>query len=88
MIFKCRNCGKTSSDIDMVLDGTCECGCAHFELTSEKPFMTGEAVSPKEALRRDLHLWLDLNIDSIDVESLHNMRVRLEFDQGNADLQG
>jgi predicted nucleic acid-binding Zn-ribbon protein len=83
MIFQCRNCGKTSDDIDMVLDGSCDCGCTHFKLATENPLDLPEELSIKEAVRRDLHYWLDLNIDSMDSESIGNIRVRFEVDQQN-----
>ncbi|MHA1740548.1 MAG: hypothetical protein DRQ02_12725 [Candidatus Latescibacterota bacterium] len=80
MIFRCRNCGETSSDIDMVLDGACKCGSTRFELVSEDPVATPADISPRERLRRDLHLWVDLNIDSLDLDAINNLRVRFEFD--------
>ncbi|MFW9968096.1 MAG: hypothetical protein ACFFEA_13155 [Candidatus Thorarchaeota archaeon] len=83
MIFQCRNCGKTSDDIDMVLDGSCACGCSHFKLATENPLDLPKELSTKEAIRRDLHYWLDLNIDSMDSESIGNIRVRFEIDEQN-----
>ncbi len=80
MIFQCRNCGKTSGDIDMVLDGSCTCGCTHFRLASENHIDLPPELSAKEAIRRDLHCWLDLNIDSMDPESVGSLRVRFEVD--------
>ncbi|MHA2141831.1 MAG: hypothetical protein ACXADC_06525 [Candidatus Thorarchaeota archaeon] len=80
MIFQCRNCGKTSTDIDMVLDGACTCGCTYFKMGSESPLDLPKDLSTKEAIRRDLHQWLDLNIDSMDTDSIGNIRVRFEID--------
>ncbi|MCF2137026.1 MAG: hypothetical protein K9W43_07235 [Candidatus Thorarchaeota archaeon] len=80
MIFRCRNCGETTSDIDMVLEGACKCGGTKFELVSEDPLGVSTEISPRERIRRDLHLWVDLNIDSLDVNAINNLRVRFEFD--------
>lgn len=82
MIFRCRKCGETSTDIDMVLDGTCKCGGSKFELVSEDTMGVPTDISPRERIRRDLHLWVDLNIDSLDNTSLDSLRVRFEFDDG------
>jgi predicted nucleic acid-binding Zn-ribbon protein len=79
MIFQCRNCGKTSGDIDMVLDGACTCGCSHFKLVTENPRDLPHDLSAKEAIRRDLHYWLDLNLDSMDSEAVGDIRVRFEI---------
>ena len=81
MIFQCRNCGKTSADIDKVLDGACECGCAHFKLASETPLQLPGNLAQKEAIRRDLHYWLDLNIDSMDPNDMENIRVLFEIER-------
>jgi predicted nucleic acid-binding Zn-ribbon protein len=78
MIFKCRNCGKTSTDIDMVLDGACSCGSTHFQLVSQDVTDVMENLSPKEELRKQLHRWLDVNIDSMTEEDMQNIRVSLE----------
>ncbi len=78
MIFQCRNCGKTTEDIDQVLDGSCECGCSHFKMASEKPLDLPPDLVQKETIRRDLHHWLDLNLDSLDTESVANIRVFFE----------
>ncbi len=80
MIFRCRNCGETSSDIDMVLEGACKCGGTRFELVSEDFLAAQGEISPRERIRQDLHLWVDLNIDSLDVAKLNNLRVRFEYD--------
>ncbi len=87
MIFRCRNCGATSSDIDMVLEGTCKCGGTRFELVTEDLVGQVAGLSPKERLRHDLHLWVDLNIDSLDVDRINNLRVRFEFDDSPTSLQ-
>ncbi|NHJ12854.1 MAG: hypothetical protein EAX95_04220 [Candidatus Thorarchaeota archaeon] len=78
MYFQCRNCGKASTDIDQVLDGECECGCTHFRIESEKPVELPPNLEQKELIRRDLHRWLDLNIDSMDSETVGNIRVFFE----------
>ena len=83
MLFQCRNCGKTSSDIDMVLDGACDCGCMHFQLLSEEPLDLPPALSTKEEIRRDLHRWIDLNLDSMPPDDVGNLRVFIEFDKKN-----
>jgi len=87
MIFRCRQCGETSSDIDMVLEGVCKCGGTRFELVSEDTFASAVDLSPKERLRRDLHLWVDLNVDSLDISRLDNLRVRFEFDDPSSSGQ-
>jgi len=79
MIFVCRSCGKTSVDIDMVLEGACECGCTHFHLTSEKRSELPKPLEEKESIRRDLHSWLDLNLDSMPPERLGNISVIFEI---------
>jgi predicted nucleic acid-binding Zn-ribbon protein len=81
MIFQCRNCGKTTDDIDIVLDGACTCGCAHFKIATERPLELPPELAQKEAIRRDLHYWLDLNLDTMDPESIDNIRVRFEIDK-------
>jgi hypothetical protein len=47
---------------------------------SESPLDLPKDLSTKEAIRRDLHQWLDLNIDSMDTDSIGNIRVRFEID--------
>jgi predicted nucleic acid-binding Zn-ribbon protein len=81
MIFQCRNCGKTTGDIDIVLDGACTCGCSHFKMARERPLDLPPELAKKEAIRRDLHYWLDLNLDTMDPESIDNIRVRFEIDK-------
>ncbi|MFX0108724.1 MAG: hypothetical protein ACFE7R_10590 [Candidatus Hodarchaeota archaeon] len=81
MLFQCRNCGKTSTDIDMVLDGACECNCTHFKLVSETPLDLPPEIDTKESIRRDLHHWIDLNIDSMDPDQVSNMRVFFEIEK-------
>ena len=78
MIFKCRNCGDTSADIDMVLDGTCHCGCTHFQLASEDLPGVSKEIEQKEQIRRDLHLWVDLNLDSMESSDIGSIRVAFE----------
>ncbi len=75
----CINCGKTSADIDMVLQGQCSCGCSHFHLVSEDRSELPPPLSNKEAIRRDLHKWIDLNIDSMPPEVVDNIRVLFEI---------
>ncbi|MEE9540250.1 MAG: hypothetical protein E3J82_01690 [Candidatus Thorarchaeota archaeon] len=81
MIFKCRNCGDTSADIDMVLDGTCHCGCTHFQLSSENVPGVSKEISQKEQIRRDLHLWVDLNLDSMESSDIGSIRVAFECEK-------
>ena len=81
MLFKCRDCGKVSADIDTVLDGACECGCTHFQLVSEDALLSPKRPTDAETIRKDLHLWLDLNLDSMDAENLSNLRVVLEVEK-------
>jgi len=83
MIFICRNCGKSSVDIDMVLDGECSCGCSHFQLVSEDRSELPEPLEDKETIRRDLHKWIDLNIDSMPPELVGNIRVLFEIEKDN-----
>ncbi|MFW9910114.1 MAG: hypothetical protein ACFFEF_16275 [Candidatus Thorarchaeota archaeon] len=78
MQFVCETCGQTSDDLDRVLDGTCECGGSHFKLVSEKPFTLPTAMTVREEIRRDLHRWLDLNIDSLDSDNIGDIRVTFE----------
>jgi len=78
MLFVCRNCGNTSEDIDMVLDGSCKCGGSHFKLVSDDSPKLPTVVTPKEEMRNALHLWIDLNIDSMEPEQIGDIRVRFE----------
>ncbi|UCE11155.1 MAG: hypothetical protein JSW61_04240 [Candidatus Thorarchaeota archaeon] len=82
MLFKCRNCGETSDDIDTVLNGSCKCGCSHFKLVSndDKWSLPGE-ITTKEKIRRDLHKWIDLNIDTMSTEEVSSIRVSVSFDE-------
>lgn len=80
MFFKCRACGRISTDIDTILEGACECGCTHFQLCSEQRPTLPPSLEKKEEIRRDLHTWIDLNIDSMDPDSVGNLRVLFEFD--------
>ena len=73
-------CGKTSTDIDTILEGECECGSTHFQLCSEKPPALPPDLAKKEQIRSDLHKWIDLNIDSMDPDTVGNFRIRFEFD--------
>jgi predicted nucleic acid-binding Zn-ribbon protein len=80
MYFQCRGCGKVSEDIDQVLEGTCECGCTHFKLLSERPLDFPVELEMKESIRQDLHRWIDLNLDSMSPETIGNIRVSFECD--------
>ena len=40
--------------------------------------MMPSAMSAKEEIRKDLHKWLDLNIDSINQDDVSNIRVVFE----------
>ena len=77
----CMNCGKTSADIDMVLQGQCSCGCTHFHLVSEDRSELPRPLNEKEEIRRDLHKWIDLNLDSMPPELVGNIRVLFEIDK-------
>jgi predicted nucleic acid-binding Zn-ribbon protein len=79
MLFVCRSCGARSSDIDKVLDGACSCGGTHFQLVSEENPIMATVMNTKEEIRRDLHTWIDLNIDSMDPEMVRNIRVVFEM---------
>ncbi len=79
MQFVCRTCGKQSSDIDMILDGECSCGGSHFKLISEEPVILPISTTAKEQLRMDLHNWIDLNLDSLDTDSVGDIRVAFEL---------
>ena len=83
MIFVCRSCGESSVDIDMVLEGACGCGCTHFHLVSEDRSELPKALEEKESIRRDLHRWLDLNIDSMSPELVGNISVVFEIGKDN-----
>ena len=78
MLFVCRDCGKKSPDIDMILDGSCNCGGTHFKLVSDDIPDSPAALTIKEELRRDLHRWIDLNIESIEDRAFENVRVSFE----------
>jgi hypothetical protein len=49
-------------------------------MASENPLDLPKELSTKEAIRRDLHSWLDLNIDTMDSDSVGNIRVRFEIE--------
>ncbi|TET11535.1 MAG: hypothetical protein E3J86_02720 [Candidatus Thorarchaeota archaeon] len=83
MIFVCRSCGESSVDIDMVLEGACGCGCTHFHLVSEDRSELPKALEEKESIRRDLHRWLDLNLDSMSPEVVGNISVTFEIGKDN-----
>ncbi len=83
MMFICRMCGKASADIDMVLEGACSCGCTHFQLVSDDQSELPKELAQKEAIRRDLHKWLDLNLDSMPPELVGNIRVLFEIEKDN-----
>lgn len=78
MLFVCRDCGNKSPDIDMILDGSCNCGGTHFKMVSDDSSESPPVLSTKEELRRNLHQWLDLNIDSIEDRAMENVRVSFE----------
>jgi predicted nucleic acid-binding Zn-ribbon protein len=80
LFFKCRACGKISTDIDAILEGECECGSNNFQLCSEKGPSLPPNLAKKEQIRRDLHQWIDLNIDAMDPDFIGDFRIRLEFD--------
>lgn len=80
MFFKCRACGKSTTDIDAILEGECECGSNHFQLCSEKGPTLPPDIAKKDQIRRDLHQWIDLNIDAMDPETVRDFRIRFEFD--------
>jgi predicted nucleic acid-binding Zn-ribbon protein len=80
LYFKCRVCGKISTDIDTILDGECECGSTHFQLCSDQGPALPPDLAKKEQIRTDLHRWIDLNLDSMDLDSIDNFRIRFEFD--------
>ena len=80
MLFRCMNCGATSPDIDMVLNGSCSCGSSRFHLVSQDRKTVATEISTKEQIRRDLHQWIDLNLDSVTPEEMTNVRVSFECD--------
>jgi predicted nucleic acid-binding Zn-ribbon protein len=82
-MFVCRSCGKSSADIDMVLESACSCGCTHFHLVSEDRSEFPPAIDEKETIRRDLHRWLDLNLDSMPPDVVGNIRVLFEIEKDN-----
>ncbi len=75
MIFECRQCGKTTADIDKVLDGTCECGCSSFRLVSNDAMSLDPKFSIKERVRRDLYDWIDINLETMTPEELDDLSV-------------
>ncbi len=81
MLFQCRQCRKTSADIDQVLEGSCDCGCSAFRLVSEEDLNSSPEVSTRESLRRDLHRWIDLNVDTLSTELLENISVTFHCDE-------
>jgi predicted nucleic acid-binding Zn-ribbon protein len=83
MMFICRSCGKSSTDIDMVLEGACSCGCTHFHLVSEDRSELPKPLDAKEEIRRDLHRWLDLNLDSMSPETIGDISVKFEISKDN-----
>ncbi|TFH02279.1 MAG: hypothetical protein E4H14_17765 [Candidatus Thorarchaeota archaeon] len=83
MLFICRSCGKSSDDIDKVLDGSCSCGCTHFHLVSEDRSELPKPLDVKEEIRRDLHRWLDLNLDCMSPDLVGNISVKFEVDRDN-----
>ena len=83
MLFICRSCGKSSTDIDKVLEGQCSCGCTHFQLVSNDRSELPKPLEEKEMLRRDLHRWIDLNLDSMKPEHVGNISVKFEVGKDN-----
>jgi len=83
MIFICMSCGKSSDDIDMVLEGQCSCGCTNFHLVSEDRSELPKPLDAKEEIRRDLHRWLDLNLDSMSPDLVGNISVKFEVEKDN-----
>ncbi|MGQ4912560.1 MAG: hypothetical protein ACP6KW_10360 [Candidatus Thorarchaeota archaeon] len=81
MLFICRNCGKSTDNIDVVLDGACSCGCTHFHLVSEDRSGLPLPLETKETIRQDLHRWVDLNLDSMPPELVGNIRVLFEIER-------
>ncbi len=79
MLFVCRSCNRKSNDIDTVLDGACDCGGTHFKLVSQEQSQMPTAVTTREEIRRDLHRWIDLNIDTMDPEIIGDIRVTFEI---------
>jgi len=77
------SCGKSTVDIDMVLEGQCSCGCSHFHLVSEDRSELPKALDAKEEIRRDLHRWLDLNLDSMSPDLIGNISVKFEIERDN-----
>jgi len=77
------SCGKSTADIDMVLEGQCSCGCAHFHLVSEDRSELPKPLDAKEEIRRDLHRWLDLNLDSMSPDLVGNISVKFEIERDN-----
>ncbi|RDE12334.1 MAG: hypothetical protein C4K47_08315 [Candidatus Thorarchaeota archaeon] len=81
MLFKCSACGRVSADIDKVLDGACECGSRRFQLKPDEALLPLARLSEAEVIRRDLHVWLDLNLDSMAADDLSRLRVVLEVEK-------
>ena len=79
MLFQCRDCGQTSPDLDMVLNGACKCGGTRFHLISQEKKQESPELSEKDQLRNELHRWLDLNLDSVELKDLPNLRVSFEL---------
>ncbi|MFW9848693.1 MAG: hypothetical protein ACFFF4_06110 [Candidatus Thorarchaeota archaeon] len=79
MLFVCRACGRESNDIDTVLNGSCTCGGSHFKLVSQNRPHLPTTMTTKEEIRRDLHRWLDLNIDTMDPDMIADIRVTFEI---------
>ncbi len=66
-----------------MIDGACECcGCTRFQIVTETA-REHRGLSFKEAIRQDLHTWIDLNIDSMTNEQLTELRVQIMFPQNN-----
>lgn len=79
MHFVCRNCGASCDDVDQVLEGSCSCGSTQFKLVAQERAPLPTTMTTKEEIRRDLHRWIDLNIDSMDPKAVGNIRVVFEL---------
>ena len=72
----------------MVLEGACSCGCQHFHLVSEDRSELPKPLDEKEIIRRDLHRWLDLNLELFGhalpaIAALRALRQRAGHGHGN-----
>lgn len=67
----------------MVLESACSCGCTHFHLVTEDRSEFPKPLDDKETIRRDLHRWLDLNLDSMSPDLVGNISVKFEVEKDN-----